>query len=117
MGRYRRGSPSCYGARELEQIALARERKPDGEERSTREPVLGGNLPVVGFDDGAGNRKPDTHALRLGGEKRIEDFLEVAGRYTGTGVVKLCAIFLDKSGRRRPNDQHDVGWTASVKRP
>jgi hypothetical protein len=29
----------------------------------------------------------------------------------------LCAIFLDKSGRRRPNAQHDIWLTASVKRP
>jgi len=61
------------------QVALARERKPDDEEHPAREPVLGENLPVVGFDDGAGNRKSHPHALRLGGEKRIEDVLEVAG--------------------------------------
>src|SRR2546429_9722406 len=45
------------------------------------------------FDYGADNRKSYAHALRLCREKRIEDILEIAGRYTGAGVANpdFCA--------------------------
>ena len=42
---------------------------------------------MVCFDDGADDRKSHAHAVRLCREKRIEDALEIAGRYTGAGVA------------------------------
>ena len=46
---------------------------------------------MVRFDDGADDRKSHADALRFCREKRIEDVLEIAGRYTGAGVLILIS--------------------------
>ena len=51
------------------------------------EQICRGNLSVMRFDDSADNRKPHTHTLPLCREKRIEDALEISGRYAGAGVA------------------------------
>ena len=41
----------------------------------------------MGLDDRPGNRQPHAHAVRLGGDKRVEDLREPVGGDAGAGVV------------------------------
>src|SRR6516164_10128315 len=43
-------------------------------------PVLGRQLSLVGFNNGARNGQSQSHALRLCREKRLKDFLDFLGR-------------------------------------
>ena len=42
---------------------------------------------MVRFDNGADNGEPHPHAMRLRGEKGIEDVVEIAGRDTGARIA------------------------------
>src|ERR1700760_1792737 len=62
------------------------ERQGDAKGRAASREVFRRELSAMGLDDGACNRQAHTHALRLGGEKRLEQPLDLVERDAGTGI-------------------------------
>lgn len=42
---------------------------------------------IVGFNDRSTNGEPHPHAVRLGGEKRVENTIDIFRRDTGAGIL------------------------------